>query len=162
MLQWTDYPYWYINVDCESYTDFPLLEVVNIDLVKDPAVEALNLTTLRVPQSPSVLGSFDITYNSSTVSIQHDFEYDEFKAAIESLPGIGSVGLTQNGEKHKGHSWTITFTNREGSVDLLGVDYSQLTGANVNVTVTKVIDGDIHGIFLDPIPPEYLQVRAFG
>ena len=107
-----------------------------------------SITTRRASPSPdlSVSGTFRLLYkNVSTPALEHSASASDVKAALTSLPGIGTITVTANTVNPVGlggKSWTVDFVQNTGNLDALEIDASSLVGcASISASVTTVHDG---------------------
>eukprot|EP00957_Ditylum_brightwellii_P038967 2945379-Ditylum_brightwellii.AAC.1 len=68
------------------------------------------------------------------------------KDALESLKGIGEVIVTRY-DNSNGHNYFVTFLTELGNIELMSVDYSQLTGPNAKARVATIEDGQLPSNF---------------
>lgn len=97
---------------------------------------------LQIISHDGTAGTFRLTYTplgagmQTTVPIAHDAGATDMKRALESLPGIGRVGVIGG----NGAAWQVTFDRSTSDVQVLGADTSGLVrpgGDDVSLRIEK-------------------------
>jgi hypothetical protein len=84
-------------------------------------------------------------YVETSSFLAHDVSASDLEAVLETMEGILDVMVTRSeADGQRGYTWTITFLENEGDVDMLRVS-SSLTGANAVIQVEEVVKGNYLG-----------------
>ena len=89
-------------------------------------------------------GSFCLSFNGfSTGPLSYDSSASRVEAALESLPGVGNVIVTQtitSGTTY-GISWRVSFLDNVGNLPLMQSSCNNLIGTNVQLLITEAVAG---------------------
>ena len=137
-------------------------EVADIVVGTVPEVQVLSTSA-----AGAVGGTFSVSlpvddsgFGSTPASVSASATETEMKAAIESLPGAGSVDVQRsaNADAAFGFAWTITFTSKCGDVSDLQVSADTPFGDRVLTLIVEPI-GERSGLVLPPTFYAALQER---
>ena len=102
------------------------------------AATAAVATVTKVTTGTEVIGgSFTLSFNDTmSVDMPYDVSATEMKAALDDLPGVGTVSVSRatNGARG-GYSWTVTFDATAGNLPLLYATAGRLTPLDSNVAI---------------------------
>ena len=70
--------------------------------------------------------------------LPYDASADGLKAALEALPGTGTVDVGKTVLENGQSEWLVTFRDLVGDVEMIGVDGSGLTGTSAAIDTTEV------------------------
>ena len=92
--------------------------------------------------SPTPLSGFlQLSMGNDSVTVSYDATADELAAALESLPSVGAVQVSNTLLSNGRSSWLITYRGLVGNVPNLGVTYDRLFGSNAFASVKEVVAG---------------------
>ena len=115
-----------------------------VDLSLAPGTTEVQLVTLNATSS-ALSGTFCLGFGGYTSStLPYSASASRVEAALESVPGIGNVVVTQaivSGTGSYGISWRVQFVDNVGDVALLSVGCNNLVGTGVQLSVTEVVAG---------------------
>ena len=84
-------------------------------------------------------GSFLVEFGGYTSEdLPYDASADGLKAALEALPGTGTVDVGKTVLENGQSEWLVTFRDLVGDVEMIGVDGSGLTGTSAAIDTTEV------------------------
>ena len=118
-----------------SHGDVPLLRASNSLTGKGAMVRPeIQRITTSVPPSSSLSGFFIVsfspygTFTSHSTNIAFDATAEDFKTALESIEGIGTLEVSRQDCDNPSITctWDVTFASFVGEVNLLEPDYSRL------------------------------------
>jgi hypothetical protein len=118
-----------------SHGDVPLLRASNSLTGKGAMVRPeIQRITTSVPPSSSLSGFFSVifspygTFTSHSTNIAFDATAEDFKTALESIEGIGTLEVSRHDCDNPSTtcSWDVTFIGFGKEANLLEPDYSQL------------------------------------
>ncbi|RHZ09977.1 hypothetical protein DYB37_000142 [Aphanomyces astaci] len=116
--------------------DVPLLGIANT-LVATGANAVVTVGT----QGNQLGGFFTLIYNTvPTTQLASSATDTAVKAALELIPGIGTVKVVRSGPDYQlGYTWTISFLTLKGPVSALGFTTGTLTETRSDSVVSKAI-----------------------
>jgi hypothetical protein len=94
-------------------------------------------------------GTFTLSFaGEETVPLLHDASKEDVQLALEALTPLDTVHVTRS-TYATGYRWTCTFSSLEGSLALLGADYSSLEGTEAQIRIMRTRSGtaEIRGGF---------------
>ena len=92
--------------------------------------------------SPTPLsGQFTISYGGDSVNVNFDSTADQLRAALQSMPSVGAVEVSQTADINGQYQWLVTFRALIGKVPLLTVDPHLLLGSNAQVHIEEIVPG---------------------
>lgn len=88
-------------------------------------------------------GNFALSFRGArTYYLPYDASARDVQVALESLPTIGLVSVSQSApDENNGYLWLVTFSTEWGALDLIVFDNQDMTGTMVNGLVAKKIPG---------------------
>ena len=114
-----------------------------VDVAGAPSVHEIQLISIS-SSSAQLVGSFCLSFNGlSTGPLSFDSSTSRVEAALESVPGIGNVAVTQTmttGQRYS-VSWRIEFLDNVGNLPPLQFSCNNLVGSDVQLLVTEEVAG---------------------
>jgi len=88
-------------------------------------------------------GTFSLSFGGSTVEdLPYDISQQGMKAALQSMPSIGTVDVNRDTRNFGQYDWRITFRSNLGNLPTISATSNVMTGSSAQVTVTEIISGD--------------------
>ena len=149
---------WSITFEEPSATPRPLFTIANNALVgTNPQVSVSTTTAASTPLG----GTWSLTFNSQTLSdLSPNMTSDEL--ALTLLEGFSDAmaGLTvqSTGNGLDSNTYVLTFAGIAGPVPLVSVDASQVTGTNVQSSVTELVHGSLDSLAV--INGEFMETAS--
>jgi hypothetical protein len=115
-----------------------------VDVVVAPDVTEVQV--ISISSATAVFsGTFCLSYQGfSTGQLPYDASATRMEAALESIPNVGNVIVTQSlmsGTSY-GISWTVQFLDNVGDMQSLKVSCNKLIGTSVSIALTTKVTGD--------------------
>ncbi|XP_064634221.1 fibrocystin-L-like [Lineus longissimus] len=153
------------TVKLEAYncsSDFSLIQPYNSEgsTTGDPGTfrqstwpSGAEVTVRRFSRaSLPVTGTFDLTYNGTTITaVSAQAGAGELRQMLQTA-GLGAFGVGRHGTC-AGYKWNIYFNDGGGSRTLITISDSNLKGTDPTITTDKISTGSL---FLNPIPDRLL------
>eukprot|EP01032_Pedospumella_encystans_P016613 gene16613-18946_t len=118
----------------------------------------VNSTSRRkLTEVDSLTGSFSLTFNGErTVDLACNISSVELKAALEDLPGIGTVTVSRltnfvDGANFNAYTWFVTFDSTPGDVPMLYATPGRLgpVSKRAGITVSEILKGTVAELVYD-------------
>merc|ERR1711871_303684 len=130
------------------------VDPIAVDATGNPAysVGADNTVVTRVKRkagTAAIGGTFSLSFNGSrTIDLPFDVSGADMKTALQDLPDINTVSVVRSsnliaGVDRSAYSWTITFEDLAGDIEMLYATAGRLTplGSNVDISVKEHTPG---------------------
>ena len=123
-----------MTVDASSLTGFKPEAVICQDGLRD----------LALCKEPSIIsvkgnelgGQIDLSFGTATTKVPFDASVTVFKKALEDQLKTGAVAVTRTkADGQRGHTWTISFTEKLGPQPTFKAQTAKLTGVDSKVTI---------------------------
>lgn len=116
-----------------------------VDVAIAPAVREVQLVSVS-SGSAQLVGSFCLSFNGlSTGPLPFDSSASRIEAALESVPGVGNVAVTQTMTSSPRYtsSWRVEFLDNVGNLSPLQFSCNNLVGSDVQLLVTEEVAGAV-------------------
>jgi hypothetical protein len=141
---------------CPVATQYPLFSVRQVNLTVAPgASPAMTVVRTREASEP-LAGSIRIGFGGNFTEAMDITSWD-LEQLLEELPGIGDVEVSRFGNMEDSGSWLVVFRDPAGNVPELEINATELSGSELNVTVTVQQEGSFDS-FYDPVPADFFEI----
>lgn len=152
---------WVVEFRCPSVGERQLVNILNVNLEEiaggqNPSISSTVTQAASVPLG----GRFSLSFNHNTTSFDvGSFNYKTGAAALEAFDDIEDVNIYTSGNAYEDFTILIEFLRPRGDVPSIVFNGDDLTGDNVNITVSTFREG-ANEPFFDPIPARWLEVAS--
>lgn len=153
-----------VRVSWKQPTDAGGTPLVAYSVDYDYPSPVLDVQQVSIQASTMALsGTFCLSFGGySTTGIPYDATHSRLESALESLPSVGNVQVTQelsqNGTNAYGIVWKVTFLDNVGTLPLMQTSCNYLVGDSIVTSIVKLQDGvapaflsGTVGIFQNPL-----------
>jgi hypothetical protein len=96
----------------------------------------------RTEGTAAINGTFSLSFNGSrTIDLPFNVSATNMEFALQDLPDINTVSIVRSSLNRNAYSWTITFDDLAGDIEMLYATAGRLTGSNVDISVKEHIPG---------------------
>jgi hypothetical protein len=105
--------------------------------------ETVTITEVQAATSSVLGGKFALTFmGDRSQYLSYDANALDIQRALEELGTIGKVAVSRtSADENNGYTWEVTFLTELGSLNLMDLDGTSLTGTVATGTVSKLVTG---------------------
>lgn len=140
---------WRVTFETNA-SDLPSLEVApsgSVLFSKSAILQNGDIVTVTddviAGTSDPLSGHFTVSYEDErSMYLPYDVSAEQLSSALENLSAVGEIEVSRQGpDINNEFIWDVTFLTNLGDLDLLGVDWLDLTGTAAKASVSKVVSG---------------------